>query len=94
MSSKRRRDEQEDEGAAASGQGPAGELQTLVPLLPRKSQGNKLFQGEHKMYLYASHTSHGADQIASNLQLLVRSRGLLPSLAPFLLPSSLPRPPS
>ncbi|KWU46505.1 hypothetical protein RHOSPDRAFT_31963 [Rhodotorula sp. JG-1b] len=43
-SSKRRRDEQEDEGAAASGQGPAGELQTLVPLLPRKSQGNKLFQ--------------------------------------------------
>lgn len=48
-SSKRRRDEQEDEGAAASGQGPAGELQTLVPLLPRKSQGNKLFQGERKI---------------------------------------------
>ncbi|GAA5965271.1 hypothetical protein JCM8115_002231 [Rhodotorula mucilaginosa] len=43
-SSKRRRDEQEEDEAAASGQGPAGELQTLVPLLPRKSQGNKLFQ--------------------------------------------------
>ncbi|GAA5874295.1 hypothetical protein JCM3774_000933 [Rhodotorula dairenensis] len=44
-SSKRRRDEPaagDDE--VASGQGAAGELQTLVPLLPRKSQGNKLFQ--------------------------------------------------
>ena len=48
-SSKRRRDEQEEDEAAASGQGPAGELQTLVPLLPRKSQGNKLFQGERKI---------------------------------------------
>ncbi|GAA5977987.1 hypothetical protein JCM10908_004187 [Rhodotorula pacifica] len=41
---KRRRDDADEEEAAGSGQGPAGELQTLVPLLPRKSQGNKLFQ--------------------------------------------------
>lgn len=46
LSSKRRRDElPEGDGEAASGPGAAGELQTLVPLLPRKSQGNKLFQG-------------------------------------------------
>jgi hypothetical protein len=66
-SSKRRRDEQEEDEAAASGQGPAGELQTLVPLLPRKSQGNKLFQGERKTSLSTLRTS--ATELTRSLRL-------------------------